>query len=171
MRSRNTNVLQAIVLVTGAVYIIIGLSFLISPVSVLQLFAENISDNWLDLVRDNELVAPLYHITRGFAALLFSCGLAMVLPLFDPLRYRGLIYFSGIIFPFFSSIIFMRNGLLLVFLSDQPGEETSRTLMELIRSRGGHTIVLILGLVFTVVFLATLVGILITRKQAKQGIE
>jgi hypothetical protein len=171
MRSRNTNMLQGIVLVTGVLYVIIGISFFISPVSVLQLFAENISDNWLDLVRDNELVAPLYHVARGFAALLFTSGLAMVLPLFDPLRYRGLIYFCGIIFPFFASFIFMRNGLLLVFFSEQPGEEASRTLMDLIRSRGGHTIVLILGIIFTVVFIATLTGILITRKQAKQGIE
>ncbi len=171
MRSKNTNILQAIILLTGIVYIVIGLLFYFSPISVLQLFAENVSDNWLDLVRDNELVAPLYHLTRGFAALVFSCGLAMVLPLFDPLRYRGLIYYCGIIFPFLASVLFMKNGILLVFLTEQPGEEANRTLMELIRNRGGHTIVLILGIVFSLIFIMTILGLVITRKQAKKGIE
>ena len=146
-------------------------TFYLSPITVLQFFAENVSDNWLDLVRDNELVAPLYNVCRGFAALLFSSGLAMILPLFDPLRYRGLVYYNGLIFPFFASILLMKNGLAIIFFSNQPGDETSSTVMDVIRSHGGHTIVLILGIIFMIIFIATLSGLLITRTQAKQGIE
>lgn len=171
MRSRNTNILQAAVLAAGAAYIILGIAFFISPIWVLQLFANNISDNWLDLVRDNELVAPLYYITQGLAALLFSSGMAMILPLFDPLRYRGLIYFNGLIFPLFASILFMWNGIILVFMNMGPGEWASRSFMEIMESHGGHIIVLLLGVIFMVIWLAVLTGLLITRKQAKQGLE
>jgi len=171
MRSRNTNILQAIVLVSGIVFIVLGIAFFISPLSVLRLFAENISDNWLDLVRDNELVGPLYYITQGLSALLFSSGTAMILPLFDPLRYRGLIYFNGLIFPFFASILFFWNGIILVFMNTLPGDEAGRSIIDQMRSRGGHTIVLLLGCVFLLIFIATLAGLLITRKQAKQGQE
>lgn len=171
MRSRTTNILQVIILVNGVIFIIIGLFFYFSPLTVLKLFAENVSDNWLDLVRDNELVAPLYNISSGLAALLFTSGFAMVLPLFDPLRYRGLIYFNGIIFPFFASLLFLKNGIPFVFMSEQPGEEVHGSLVELIRAHGGHLIVVILGIIFAFVFFTTLAGIIMTKKQADQGIE
>jgi hypothetical protein len=51
---------------------IMGAAFLLTPMFVLQLFAENVSENWLDLVRDHELVAPLFYMVRSFSVLLIN---------------------------------------------------------------------------------------------------
>ena len=90
MRSKATNMLQIVILLTGLVYLVIGIFFFISPLTVVSFFADNISENWLDLVKDHELVAPLYFYSRGISSLLFVTGLSMVMPLFDPLKYRGM---------------------------------------------------------------------------------
>ncbi len=166
MRSRLTNFLQVVVLITGVVYIVIGLFFYASPLTVLKIFAENVSENWFDLVKDHELVAPLYYISRGFSALVFSAGIAMVMPLFDPLKYRGLVYFNGLIFPLLAAILMMKNGIYFIFLKKQPGAETGAVPVQ-----HGHLILLILGVIFTVIFILTLAGLIATRKQAKEGTE
>ncbi len=166
MRSRSTNFLQVVVLLTGAVYIVIGLFFYVSPLTVLKLFAENVSENWIDLVKDHELVGPLYYIARGFAALVFSSGVAMIMPLFDPLKYRGLIYFNGLVFPFLASILMIKNGIYFIFLKKQPGAETAGVPVQ-----HGHLILLVLGIIFTVIFIFTLAGLIATKKQAKEGLE
>lgn len=175
MRSRATNILQVILIVNGIVFVAIGIFLYFSPLTVLRLFAANIPDNWLDLVRDNEFVAPLYYyihyVSSGLAALLFTSGFAMVLPIFDPLRYRGLIYFNGIVFPFFASVPFVKDGLVLILTSRQPGQEAGGSFLEFIRNQGSPLFIFILGLIFLAVFISTLIAILITRKQAKQGIE
>ncbi len=171
MRSKSTNYLQAVVLITGIMYVVLGLVIFVTPLTVLEIFADNISENWLDLVRDNELVAPLYYISRGFSALVFTSGLAMVMPLFDPLKYRGLIYFNGLIFPFLAGALYMYNGVFRIITHRQVVEETGKIISTEATMRGIHGTVVLLGIVFTLIFLLTVIGLIITRKQAHDGIE
>lgn len=157
MRSRATNYLQVTVLVTGIIYIIIGAMFYFAPLGVIKFFAEMVSENWIDMIRDSELVAPLYNITRGLAALLFTSGLAMMLPLFDPLKYRGLIYFNGVIFPFLVILAgFTQSGILTFGRSHETGN---------------FAILFYLFCIFIAVFMLNLSGLIATKKQAKAGIE
>ncbi len=171
MRSKSTNYLQAVVLITGVIYIIIGLVMYVKPLVVLELFAENVSENWLDLVRDNELVAPLYYISRGFSALVFTSGLAMVMPLFDPLKYRGLIYYNGLAFPLLAGVLYMYNGVFRIIIHRQVVEETGKIISNEAATRGIHGAVVFLGIVFTLIFLLTAIGLVITKKQAHDGKE
>ena len=171
MRSKATNILQGGVLITGIIYILIGLSFFISPLAVLKFFVENVSENWLDLVRDSELVAPLYNITKAFAAILFTSGIAMVLPLFDPLKYRGLIYYNGLIFPFMASVIFISNGLVKMITSKKDVPVSSdRSAFDVV-GPDVHIIIVVMGILFTLIFLTNLVGVILTKKQAHDGME
>ena len=170
MRSHSTNFLQAVVLISGIIYLVIGVVFYLSPLPVLSFFAENVSENWLDLVLDNELVAPLYFISRGFSALLVTSGLAMIMPLFDPLKYRGMIYANGLFFSLFASIMFVKNGILFTFFNDAPSAADSGAL-SLSEGREGHTIIILMGIVFSALFILNLVALLMTRKQFNEGIE
>ena len=165
MRTRLTNTLQIIVLITGIVYIVTGLFFLVSPLTVIQFFAEVVSENWLDLVKDHELVGPLYLILRAFSALLLTSGVAMVLPLFDPLKYRGLIYYNGVIFPVIASFILIKNGLVL---SDKYQNAAAIAGSSAPVKEHGHLLVIILGVTLAVVALLSLAGLFITREQARE---
>ena len=171
MRSRITNILQVIVLLTGIIYITVGLIFFVSPLTVLELFAQNVSENWLDLVRDNELVGPLYYLLRGFSALMFTSGAAMVMPLYDPLKYRGLIYYNGIIFPFLASSLFLYNSISSVSKDNRILADTGKMASNDVIGSGFHMPVLILGITLTVILILTIVGLLLTKKQAYDGIE
>jgi hypothetical protein len=151
-------------------YIVIGLVFFVSPLSVLTILAENVSESWLDLVMDNELVAPLFFISRGFAALLITSGLAMVMPLFDPLKYRALVYFNGLLFTFLASLMFVKNGVLLSFFNTKPLAAVQGAI-PLATGRQGHLILVILGLVFLVLFILNAAALVITGKQSKDGLE
>ncbi len=158
--------MQGAVLITGLAYIIIGILLYVSPLWVLKFFVENISENWLDLVRDNELVAPLYNITRGFSALLFTSGFAMIMPLFDPLKYRGLIFYNGLVFPLFSSIIFIYS----IISGKKGGSNVARASVE---SSGQevHSIIVILGIVFLCIMIINAIGLIMTKKEAREGTE
>jgi len=171
MRTKSTNLLQAVVLFSGISYVLIGILFYISPLMVLQFFVDNVSESWIDLVRENELVAPLYYIARGFAALLFSAGLSMVMPLFDPLKYRGMIYYNGVIFPFMSALLLMKNSVFFIFFNKQPDAESASGILSLISRYHGHMVVLILGIIFTLIFTLSAIGLGVTRKQARAGVE
>ncbi len=193
MRSKSTNVLQGVVLVTGIIYIIMGFSFYVSPYRVFKLFstsgeikttveagesagesgksddsAELSSDDWLKQIVNDEILSPLYYVFRIFAALLMISGIAMVMPLFDPLRYRGLVYYNGLIFPFISALS------TFLFLHSQKSIN-----MEIAADSGkgaviwqvGHLVMTTLGIVFTVIFVLTVIGLVITRKQAREGRE
>lgn len=164
MRSKKTNALQASVLIAGIVYIIVGSAFFFTPMTILQMFAENVSENWLDLVRDHELVAPLYYMVRAYSVLLVTSGFLMIMPLFDPLKYRGIVYFNGVIFPFISSIILIKNGL---FARDR-GNEISESLL---LGDYTHKLIVIIGVIFAVIFLVTTIMLVLTAKDAKEGKE
>lgn len=163
MRSRKTNILQLVVLVSGIVYILIGLFNYFSPLFVLNLFAENVSENWFDLVRDHELIAPLYFMVRAFSALLFTSGILMIMPLFDPLKYRGIIYFNGVLFPLMASIVLIKNGLLT--------KARRLDVSEVMEGDYSHTLLIVLGVVLFIVFISCLISLAITGKDAAKGRE
>lgn len=148
MRSRYTNFLQVVVLLCGIIYIAIGVVFYVSPISFGWIFSVDINEDWLREISRDTFLSSLYYLSRGFSALLFSVGLSMVLPLFEPLRYRGLIYFTGVIFPIMSSLLLMKNGI-----------------------SHDHTIITVIGLIFAVILVLTIVGLVITNKDAKAGKE
>jgi len=96
MRSKNTNVLQAVVLVAGILYMVAGLLFFISPTTFAGMFGIPIQDDWFHQIKSDSFLAPLFFLARSFSAMLLCAGASMVLPLFDPLRYRGLMYYTGV---------------------------------------------------------------------------
>jgi hypothetical protein len=148
MRTKLTNILQVIILITGIIYVLAGAFFFYSPVKFFQIFSIEVPDDWFKSIEYDTFVAPLYILARSFSAMLFTAGLAMILPLYDPLKYRGLIYFTGIVFPLISAVILLYNG----YAFD-------------------HWILTCFGIGFVVIFLATLWGLIITLKEAKAGIE
>ena len=192
MRSRSTNVLQIIIMIIGLIYMVIGFSFYISPINILNLFVNtsrgeitamdgqnqdmlekvieenssdvNFSENWLKQVMSDEILAPLYFIFRILAALLFTAGLSMIMPLFDPLKYRGMIYFNGIVFPGLASVMFLIN-----FISLKS--EAKGTVFSFLTSSKGHLLVSIVGIIFIVILILAIFGIVITKKQTEDGVE
>jgi len=160
LRSAKTNAFQVAVLISGIFYIIIGIAFILSPITIFQFFADNVSENWIDLVRDHELVAPLYFTVRAFGVLLLSAGFLMIMPLFDPLKYRGIAYINGVFFPFLSAIILLKNGLFIGVKKDDS-----------IQGDYMHAPIVILGIILIVIFIIVLITLLITKKDAKEGKE
>ena len=148
MRSKKTNFLQGIILLTGIIYLLTGIIFFISPLIFGRLFTINITEDWFNGIKFDTFVAPLYFMARCFAAMLFSAGLSMILPLFDPLRYRGLIYYTGILFPGMSALLLLINGI-----------------------KYNHGILILFGIVFLLLFIITLTGLIITQKNVKAHIE
>ncbi len=160
LRSVKTNTFQMAVLISGITYIVIGVAFVLSPITVFQLFADNVSENWFDLVRDHELVAPLYFTVKSFGILLLSSGVLMIMPLFDPLKYRGIAYMNGVFFPLLSSVILLKNGLFIGIKKDDA-----------IQGDYMHMPIVILGSILAAVCVIVLLTLLITRKDAKEGKE
>lgn len=171
MRSRATNVLQVIVLVTGIIYLAMGIMFYFFPLQVMIVFAENVSENWFELVRDHELVAPLYYITRAFAALVFASGLSMVMPLFDPLKYRGMIYFNGLIFPLLAAFLLIKNGFFVLLRGGQLISGKEEAIGTEVGYQSAHSIVVFLGVFFLVLFIINAVGLILTKRLANEGLE
>ncbi len=160
MRSAKTNAFQMAVLISGIIYILIGIAFIISPITIFKLFTDNVSEDWFNLVRDHELVAPLYFTVRAFGVLLFSSGLLMIMPLYDPLKYRGIAYLNGVLFPFVSAFILLKNGLFI----GAKGEDS-------MKGDYMHVPIVIFGIILSVIFFIVLITLLITRKDAKEGKE
>ncbi len=187
MRSRNTNILQTVILITGLVYIILGITLYASPLTIIKAFAgnsaetitsgmagntagnisENLSENWLDLVQDNEIIGPLYFMLKCLAAVLFTTGLSQVMPLFDPLKYRSLIYFQGILFPFMSAVLLIKQSV-SALIRQKEAEAIAKSAMEV---QFSHTIIIMLAVIFTVIFILTVAGLAVTRKEAREGRE
>ncbi len=148
MRTKLTNILQLIVLLTGVIYILTGLVFFYSPVRFVEFFLIDVTDDWFKAIQYDTFIAPLFFLARGFAAMILAAGLSMILPLYDPLKYRGLIYYTGIVYPVLSSIIFLFNGI-----------------------KFEHWILTIFGITNLAIFIANLTGLIITHREAKAGIE
>jgi hypothetical protein len=130
MRSRNTNILQTVILITGLVYIILGIALYASTLTIIKAYAgnsaenisenisggvtgntagninDNLSENWLDL-SDNEIIGPLIY-TEMSGAVLFTTGLRRSC-LFSIVEIRSLIYFQGILFPIMSAALLIKQ--------------------------------------------------------------
>lgn len=148
MRSKATNILQCGVLLTGIIYILIGVLFGFSPIVFANVFGIDVNPDWYNLIKYDAFTSPLYHFSRAFAFILAVAGFSMILPLFDPLKYRGLIYYNGILFPLVSSPILIING-----------------------NTYEHRIMTVCGIVFLALFLFVGFGLVITKKQANRGEE
>jgi len=180
VRSKKTNFFQIAVLITGAIFILLGIAFSTSPVATFKIFNENISAKWNkssgnefvsddvirnfnydsnDLIRDDEFVAPLYLIARAFGILLIFTGFLMILPIFDPLKYRIIAYSNGVFFPFISSIIFLKNGLFIGVKKEGASENYI------------HLLIVILGIIFIVLSFMVFSALMLTRKDALEGKE
>ncbi len=194
MRSRNTNILQGIVILTGIVYIVVGLSFYASPYRVFKLFsagsearmnvavdeaggggpgkaydgADVSEEEWLKQIINDEIISPLYYLSRIFAAFLMISGIAMIMPLFDPLRYRGLVYFNGLIFPVIAALS------IFLFLRAQKSinlEIAADAGKDAVVWQEGHMVMTSLGIIFIILVILNAAGLVITRKQAHEGRE
>jgi hypothetical protein len=191
MRTRKTNMLQGVVLLTGVTFILMGLFFYASPFRVFKIFSpgpetknaavvqnagsaagedgeELTEDNWLKQIINDDIISPLYYVFRALAVLLVVSGAAMVMPLFDPLRYRGLIYYNGLIFPMIFSIsmfIFMRiQKSINTGIAADIGKEAIATL-------DSHLVMVVLASLFLAIAVLNAAGLVITRDQARQGTE
>ncbi|MCL2155294.1 MAG: hypothetical protein FWH53_06490 [Leptospirales bacterium] len=181
MRSKKTNFFQISVLVTGVIFILLGIAFSTSPITTFKIFNENVSAKWNksaadnefvsddviknfsydsnDLIRDDEFVAPLYLIVRSFGILLIFTGFLMILPIFDPLKYRIIAYSNGVLFPFISSIIFLKNGLFIGVKKEGASGDYI------------HLLIVILGIIFIVLSFMVFSALILTRKDALEGKE
>ncbi len=148
MRNRLTNYLQIIVILTGIVYILTGLIFAISPIRFVNFFSIEITEEWLKAAQYDTFIIPLYFLARCFSIMIMTFGLAMILPLYDPLKYRGLIYFSGVVYPVLSLIFLLFNGL-----------------------KYDNWILIIYGLVSAGILILNLSALILTQAKAKAGIE
>ena len=148
MRSRATNVFQAVILSSGIIYILLGAVFYVSPLFFAALFGVSVAEDWFNQIKYDTFVAPLFFMAKAFASLVFTMGAAMVLPLFDPLRYRGLIYFTGIAFPVLSSVMLIANGL-----------------------NYSHPVMTSTGVLMAIVAACTVFGLAVTKRQASSGVE
>mgnify|MGYP000895460140 CR=1 FL=1 len=148
MRSRSTNFLQITVLVSGIIYVILGITFFISPLLFGWIQGMDVNEDWLKEIPKDPFIFAVYYMGRAFAAMVFSSGLAMILPLFDPLKYRGLVYYTGVIFPFMASLILLKSGI-----------------------QEANAKIIILGSIFLLLLVLTTLSLAITRKKAKSGLE
>jgi hypothetical protein len=147
MRSRSTNVLQMIVMITGLVYIAFGALFFISPVTVGKIFAVYLNTEW-GVNNYDAFIVLIYLVARGFSPLIIISGLSLVMPLYDPLKYRLMIYLFGAVFPVISGTYLIITGFLDKFITAY-----------------------ILGGGFLILFVLNLSALFLTKENARKGIE
>ncbi|MBN1500224.1 MAG: hypothetical protein JW982_08715 [Spirochaetes bacterium] len=148
MRNKQTNFLQVVVLYTGAVYIISGLIYFISPGLFASIIGLNVNQDWIGNIALDEFIFLFYSLSRTLAFILFTSGLAMILPLFDPLKYRGLVYYNGLIFSGGASAFLMTAGIIYKFNTMK-----------------------VMAAVFIFQFILTLTALMLTKGNANRGIE
>lgn len=148
MRNKKTNFLQIIVLFTGLFYIVIGLTFFISPAFFGNVLHLNVNSDWIANVHLDEFLFMLYTFSRIASFIMFTSGLAMILPLFDPLKYRGLVYCNGALFQLTASLYLLISGI------------TKK-----------YYVILTFGSILAIFFIFTLTALIITKTDAKHGYE
>ncbi|OHD71520.1 MAG: hypothetical protein A2W19_16060 [Spirochaetes bacterium RBG_16_49_21] len=198
MRSAATNILQGVVILTGVVYIAVGVFFFISPYKAFKLFSviseekntaavhdfessgtKNVvvgkvtEEDWLNQINGDDIMSPLYYIFRIFSVLLLINGLAMIMPLFDPLRYRGLVYYNGLCYPFVAAVLIFifihtQQATSMKIAADLDLESGAR---EALARQEAPVVLIILAAVFSVIFIVTAASLIITKKQTKEGRE
>lgn len=148
MRTRKTNVYQIILLITAFIYFIGGVVFFTSPFLMAKVINIQTNDEWLNQIRLDEFLVLIYIIARSLSALLALTGLSLVMPLYDPLKYRFLSYLLTVYFPLIMSCFLIYSGF-------SYGYNTS----------------MIIGVVFGIICVANYLALLLTKANAKKGIE
>jgi hypothetical protein len=151
MRSRTTNVLQFIVLISGIFYIAFGILFLVSPGLFVSFFKISLNAEWSNQIKIDDYLSLLYIFSQCFAFLLIFTGSSMILPLYDPKRYRELIYFNGVFFPVLMSIYMAVQYLFFYKLKFEAPKY--------------------IALIFVIIFILNLGGLLLTKNEHKHGIN
>ncbi len=148
MRNKLTNLLQVCILITGLVYALTGFLFFMNPTMFGRLLSIQVTDEWINQIKMDEFLVLLYLVSRSLSALLITTGLSMVLPLYEPLKYRGVIYFSGVLYPLLMAIFLLKNGYV-----------------------NGYHAATYVGFVFLSVFVINFIGLYLTKRNADKGIE
>jgi hypothetical protein len=148
MRNVRTNVLQIAVLAAGIIYCAFGALYFIAPQLVMRILPIEMGEDPFNQIRLDELLGTIYAISRALAGLLFFAGASMVMPLFDPLKYRVMAYFFGFFFPAVAAAHMTYAG----FIS---------------RTKSAW----LLAAVFGFLALLNLAGLLLTRGNASRGVE
>jgi len=148
MRTRKTNFLQTVILFTGIIYILTGGLFALSPHLFGNIFSLEINEDWFNEIPKDAFIFMVLTFSRSTSCLLLSIGLSMVLPLFDPLKYRGMVYFTGVVFPLLSALMFTINT-----FTNASGA------------------MILYAVLFWIILLLTSTALWITRGTVKSGIE
>ncbi len=144
MRSRKTNFLQMVVLVSGIVYLLTGALFAASPHFFGNIFFLEINEDWFMEIPKDAFMFTSITLARCFAGLLFTIGMAMILPLFDPAKYRGLIYFTNVVFPFISAFLLIKS----LFINPLP-------------------VLIVYSILFSLIGVCAVIALLLTKGIAK----
>jgi hypothetical protein len=148
VRSRKTNFLQIIVLITGLIYIVIGCIFFFSPPLFGKFLFIQTHEDWINQMKLDAFLVMIHIIAKVLSSLLVVVGISMIMPLFDPLKYRLMIYLNCTIFPLISAIVTLYFGFI-------EGDISAR----------------ILGIFFAVIFVFHACALFLTKEDARKGIE
>ena len=148
MRTRSTNFLQLVVLISGLMYLFLGILFFVSPFYFAKMVGVQTSDEWLSQIKIDEFLILIYVMARGLSALLIVVGLSMVMPVFDPLKYRLMIYLFGVIFPLISASFLAYFGFTYDYITPK-----------------------IIGGALLIIFVTHMAALLLTKDNARKGIE
>ena len=72
---------------------------------------------------------------------------------------------------FIASVFLIKNAIIQMLLTKAPGNESAGQLKSLVSGYHGHLVLVIVGVIFSIIFILSAIGLLITRKQAREGIE
>jgi hypothetical protein len=148
MRTRSTNFLQSVVLISGLTYLFLGILFFVSPFYFAKMVGVQTSDEWLSQIKIDEFLILIYVMARALSALLIVVGLSMVMPVFDPLKYRLMIYLFGVIFPLISASFMTYFGYTYDYITPK-----------------------IIGGALLIIFVTHMFALLLTKDNARKGIE
>ncbi|HPA63808.1 MAG TPA: hypothetical protein PLH15_05320 [Spirochaetota bacterium] len=150
MRSKKTNYLQVCILITGFLFVLVGLIFFISPALLGKCMSIDVGEDWISQMRLDEFLVLITVFAQSISLLMFFAGISMVMPLFDPLKYRALVYFFGVFFPVSSSLF---------------------AAFKYLFSEEKQTSALILSLFFLSIAVLNISGLFLTKKDAAMGVE
>lgn len=136
------------ILFTGFVYVLTGGLFALSPHLFGNIFSLEINEDWFKEIPKDAFMFMVLTLSRSTACLLLSTGLSMILPLFDPLKYRGMVYYTGVLFPLLSAVMFTVN-----YFTNPLGA------------------MVLYAVLFWMIFLFTAAALWITRGTVKSGVE
>ncbi len=150
MRSKKTNYLQVCILITGLLFVLVGLIFFVSPALLGKCMSIDVGEDWISQMRLDEFLVLITIFAQSISLLLFFAGVSMVMPLFDPLKYRALVYFFGVFFPVSAALFAAFN---YVFSEEK------------------QTSAVILSLFFLSIAVLNMSGLFLTKKDAAMGVE